>query len=89
MIYLITHKSPQSTDGYDIKEYYDYCIAKALVKMVKMDIGSIPKNEAVFYEAVNNYMYVYGVSKEQAIKDINILKVKAKKIKDEQQKAVA
>lgn len=89
MIYLITHKPPQSTDGYDIKEYYDYCIAKALVKMVKMDIGSIPKNEAVFYEAVNNYMYVYGVSKEQAIKDINILKVKAKKIKDEQQKAVA
>lgn len=89
LIYLITHKPPQSTDGYDIKEYYDYCIAKALVKMVKMDIGSLPKNEAVFYEAVNNYMNLYGVSKEQAIKDINILKVKAKKIKDEQQKAVA
>ena len=89
LIYLITHKPPKSTDGYDIKEYYDYCIAKALVKMVKMDIGSLPKNEAVFYEAVKNYMDLYCVSKEQAIKDINILKVKAKKIKDEQQKAVA
>lgn len=57
--------------------------------MVKMDIGSLQKNEAVFYAAVNNYMDLYGVSKEQAIKDINTLKVKAKKIKDEQQKAVA
>lgn len=85
--YIITHKAPTSNDGLDAKDYYEFCLAKALIKLVKMDIGTLAKDDTVFFNAVNYYKDLYGVGQEQAIKDINILKARANSIRIEQQKA--
>lgn len=87
--YIITHKAPHSNDGLDEKDYVEYCLATALVKMVNREVKHLPNDESVFFEAVKNYMELYGVSRERAIKDINILKSRARKIRDEQLKEVA
>ena len=89
--YLITLKAPPRDEdgGYSIKVYYDWCIAKALVEMVNRDVKHLPNDESVFFEAVNKYMELYGVSRERAIRDINILKSRARKIRDEKMKKVA
>lgn len=89
--YVITHKAPPRDDdgGYSPKVYYDWCIAKALVEMVNRDVKHLPNDESVFFGAVNKYMELYDVSRERAIKDINILKSRARKIRDEQLKRVA
>ena len=91
LIYVKTHKAPQRDEdgGYSLKVYYDYCLAQALIKMVNRDVKHLPNDESTFFEAVKKYMELYEVSRERAIKDINILKSKARKIRDEQLKDVA
>ena len=91
LAYVITHKAPPRDEdgGYSTKVYYDWCIATALVKMVNREVQHLPNDESVFFGAVNKYMELYGVSRERAIKDINILKSRARKIRDEQLKEVA
>lgn len=85
--YIITHRAPHSNDGLDVKVYYEYLLASALVKMVNREVKHLPNDESIFFGAVKNYMDLYGVNKERAIKDINILKSRATKIRDEQLKA--
>ncbi len=87
--YIITHQAPHSDNGLSEKVYVEYCLATALVKMVNREVKHLPNDENTFFEAVKNYMELYGVSRERAIKDINILKSKARKIRDEQLKDVA
>ncbi len=91
LIYVRTHKAPQRDEdgGYSLKVYYDYCLAQALIKMVNRDVKHLPNDESTFFEAVKKYMELYEVSRERAIKDINILKSRARKIRDEQLNRVA
>lgn len=91
LIYVITHKAPPRDEdgGYSTKVYYDLCLAKAFITMVNREVKHLPNDESVFFEAVNKYMELLGVSRERAIKDINILKSRARKIRDEQLKEVA
>lgn len=56
-------------------EYYEFWLANALYRLVRMDNGELTKDDNLFFEAVKNYMLVYKVKdRNQAIKDINQLK---------------
>lgn len=62
----------------DMSEGLERSIAHSLVNLLGMDCGSLPKDDNVFFNAVDNYMALYGVDdKKQAIRDINILKKQA------------
>ena len=62
----------------DMSEGMERSIAHNLVDLLGMDCGSLPKDNNVFFNAVDNYMALYGVEdKKLAIRDINILKNKA------------
>ncbi len=74
----------------DTVEYYEYWLATALFKLVRMDEGTLPKEDELFYNARTTYMELYGITdNKQATKDINILKARVKKIREERNKAVA
>lgn len=56
-------------------EYYEFWLANALYRLVRMDDGALTKDDNLFFEVVKNYMLVYKVKdRNQAIKDINQLK---------------
>ncbi len=60
-------------------EYLEYWLSNAFYKLARMDDGVLAKDENLFFQAVKYYMEVYNVKdRNQAIKDINQLKRKAK-----------
>lgn len=65
----------QAPNEMDEVEYYEFWLANALYRLVRMDEGALAKDDNLFFEAVKNYMLVYKVKdRSQAIKDINQLK---------------
>lgn len=65
----------------DMSEGMERSIAHNLVNLLGMDCGSLPKDDNVFFNTVDNYVALYGVNdRKQAIKDINILKRRALEI---------
>ncbi len=65
----------------DMSEGMERSIAHNLVNLLGMDCGSLPKDDNVFFNTVDNYVALYGVNdRKQAIKDINTLKRRALEI---------
>lgn len=72
--YLYT-KAPSEMN---FTEYYEYWLADAIYRLVRMDEGKMTKADELFYNAVKTYMELYQIrDRKQAIKDINSLKQKA------------
>ena len=65
----------QAPNEMDELEYYEFWLADAIYKLVRMDDGALTKDDNLFFEAVKYYMLVYKVKdRNKAIKDINQLK---------------
>ena len=69
-------KAPNEMDEV---EYYEFWLCQTFYKLVRMDEGALTKDEKLFFQAVKYYKLVYKVNDEnQAIRDINQIKRKAK-----------
>lgn len=71
-------------------EAYEFWLANALFRLVRMDAGELTKEDELFYNARKTYMELYGIAdSKQATKDINFLKAKVKKMREDYKKSVA
>ena len=56
---------------YDQGEYYKLCFDNYMLDLVDMRLGKLPKDDNLFWQAVNLYSDLYGVSdKKQAAKNV-------------------
>ena len=59
------------TGVYDQGEYYKLCFDNYMLDLVDMRLGKLPKDDNLFWQAVNLYSDLYGVSdKKQAAKTV-------------------
>lgn len=59
------------TGVYDRGEYYKLCFDNYMLDLVDMRLGKLPKDDNLFWQAVNLYSDLYGVSdKKQAAKTV-------------------
>lgn len=59
------------TGVYDQGEYYRLCFNNYMLDLVDMRLGKLPKDDNLFWQAVNLYSDLYGVSdKKQAAKTV-------------------
>ena len=59
------------TGVYDQGEYYRLCFNNYMLDLVDMRLGKLPKDDNLFWQAVNLYSDLYGVSdKKQAAKNV-------------------
>lgn len=59
------------TGVYDQGEYYKLCFDNYMLDLVDMRLGKLPKDDNIFWQAVNLYSDLYGVSdKKQAAKKV-------------------
>ena len=59
------------TGVYDQGEYYKLCFDNYMLDLVDMRLGKLPKDDNLFWQAVNLYSDLYGVSdKKQAAKNV-------------------
>ena len=59
------------TGVYDQGEYYQLCFNNYMLDLVDMRLGKLPKDDNLFWQAVNLYSDLYGVSdKKQAAKNV-------------------
>ena len=59
---------------YDQGEYYKLCFDNYMLDLVDMRLGKLPKDDNLFWQAVNLYSDLYGVSdKKQATKTVSYM----------------
>lgn len=59
---------------YDQGEYYKLCFDNYMLDLVDMRLGKLPKDDNLFWQAVNLYSDLYGVSdKKQAAKKVTYM----------------
>lgn len=62
---------PKKEPGMDIGEYIEQCFVRCLSKLIDMRLGKIPKDDSVFWRAVDYYSQLYSVGdRDRASKDV-------------------
>lgn len=65
---------PKKESGMDIGEYYEKCLARCTSKLIDMRLGNIPKDDSVFWRAVDFYSQLYGVSdRDKAARQVSYI----------------
>ena len=64
----------QKEPGMDIGEYYERCLARCTSKLVDMRLGKLPKDDSVFWRAVDFYSQLYGViDRDKATREVSYI----------------
>ena len=64
----------QKEPGMDIGEYYERCLARCTSKLVDMRLGKLPKDDSVFWRAVDFYSQLYGViDRDMATREVSYI----------------
>ncbi|MBQ3204098.1 MAG: hypothetical protein IJB39_03865 [Alistipes sp.] len=64
----------QKEPGMDIGEHYERCLARCTSKLVDMRLGKLPKDDSVFWRAVDFYSQLYGViDRDKATREVSYI----------------
>ena len=72
--YSAARPRQQKEPGMDIGEYYERCLARCTSKLVDMRLGKLPKDDSVFWRAVDFYSQIYGViDRDKATREVSYI----------------
>ena len=72
--YSAARPCQQKEPGMDIGEYYERCLARCTSKLVDMRLGKLPKDDSVFWRAVDFYSQLYGViDRDKATREVSYI----------------
>ena len=72
--YSAARPRQQKEPGMDIGEYYERCLARCTSKLVDMRLGKLPKDDSVFWRAVDFYSQLYGViDRDKATREVSYI----------------